>query len=1111
MEVYVDDLRQWLAARGLERYADALQAHDIDLDIARSLTDADLEASGLPIGARKRLLKAFANIDAEPAVVTNSGANENSPYHVEAERRQLAVLFSDVVGSTTLAEKLDAEDLRTVLLEFQKICAEIVQRYGGQIGLFIGDGLTAYFGYPRASEDFAERAVSAGLQIIQDISGIQPTPIQVRCGIHVGPVVVGDMGAGDKRIRDGLVGEVPNIAARLQSIAGPGSVVISDATQQIVGGSFDSESLGDQALKGVSLPIKAYRVIAPRMIASRFEGRRRHSLTRFVGRRTELAFLQKRWDDAKEGDGQSVLLVGEAGIGKSRLLERMRDHVRSERGREIALFCSPLHQTSALWPVSQFLRRTLALDQQAETSRAKITTWVRGLQLDNPDEADRELAALMLGHAEGDTDPTASRQILFSALSEAFWATVADSPTLLVLEDAHWIDPSTSELIGRLLLLLRERRALILITARPEFHPNWQGAQIVTLPLTRLSRRETEEMVRCVAPPNVSPAILSRLAARAEGVPLFIEELTKSVIDRNNNLAAAGDIELPPSLQAALHTRLDRLAPIRQIVQIAALLGRVFQQDLLVAISQRSEADVRKALKELVAAELIFPLPGRDTASYEFKHALVQEAATSTMLRNQKAQLHRQIADSLVSLRSGVITRNPELLADHLMEAGNFAAALDQWEKAGALAQSRAAAREALSHYRKALECADRCECVSRGQDRIARLYIALANVLMQAEGYRAIGLDTLLQSAEKSATASGSKELEFKSAILSCPYFYATGRNEEYLVRCDRQLAKLSPEVIHYRGGLLITKGLAHFNRGEFQSAIESLHAAVEIVDQLGDEASPLIGPIGGASPGICLRQYITRAMFLTGDFDPKLIEAALQWMLDRDLNPFDRAWALIATGYTRFLFGEYLELSEVGNELIQIGDKYGYAPRKGNGLIFRGISRAMSGQLDQGIEDLKQGYRIWRGQGVVFHTPERACPLCDALISAGRSDEAEQVLNEIDALVAGTDERSFQAECIRLRGMIAQGRNQIDQAEALLLEAIAIAGQQGTGLFEVRASHRLAEMFAGSTRADDGRRRLEGALGRIPPDSPLVDVRKARQFLSCVSAPCPQDASGL
>jgi tetratricopeptide (TPR) repeat protein len=370
----------------------------------------------------------------------------------------------------------------------------------------------------------------------------------------------------------------------------------------------------------------------------------------------------------------------------------------------------------------------------------------------------------------------------------------------------------------------------------------------------------------------------------------------------------------------------------------------------------------------------------------------------------------------------------------------------------------------------------------------MARLHIALANALMQAEGYRAIGLDTLLQNAEKSVVASSSQELEFKSAILNCPYFYATGRNEEHLVRCDRLLAKLSSEAVHYSGGLLITKGIAHFNRGELRSAIESFLAAMNIVDQLGDEAPSLIGPIGGASPGINLRQYVTRAMLLTGDFDSKMIGASLQWMLHRNLNPFDRAWALIAAGYTHFLFGEYLKLSEVATELIQIGDKFGYAPRKANGLIFRGISRTMSGQLEQGIEDLKQGCRIWRGEGVVFHTPERVCPLCEALISAGRPDEAEQALDEIDALVAGTDERSFQAECVRLRAMIAHGRNQIDQAEVLLLEAIAIAVQQGAGLFEIRASHRLAEMFAGSARAAEGRQRLERALDRIAPDSPLV-----------------------
>jgi class 3 adenylate cyclase/tetratricopeptide (TPR) repeat protein len=1089
----VTDLRQWLAGKGLERYVDVLLAHDIDLDIARGLTESDLALAGLPLGARKRLLQAFSTLDAEPASLRNFHTVEDLPPEAEAERRQLAVLFCDIVGSTTLAEKLDVEDLRAVLLQFQTICAEVVQRYQGHIGLFIGDGMTAYFGYPQATEDFAQRAIGAGLQILKDIR-LQERPIELRCGIHVGPVVVGDMGAGDKRMRDGLVGEVPNVAARLQSIAPPGSLVISEAAEKIINGYFDVEPMGEQMLKGVGAPIRVYRVAGSRIISSRFEGQNDQSLTRFVGRETEFAFLLKRWNDAKEGDDQSIVLVGEAGIGKSRLLERLREHVRCEMGHEIALFCSPLHETSALWPVEQYLRRTLSLDQPPEKSRSQITTYVRELEIDNQSEAEAELAALLIGHEEKSAalDPAGSRRILFTALTQILLATVNDVATLIVLEDAHWIDASTSELIGRVLLKMRGRPVLFLITARPEFRPGWAGAKLVTLPLTRLSRREAEEMISSVAPSGIPPAILMRLAKKAEGVPLFIEELTKSVVDSKVELATTSQIELPASLEAALHTRLDRLAPIRQIVQIAALLGRVFQEDLLIAASHRSPTEVRRALTDLISAELIYLLPG-ETANFEFKHALIQEAATSTMLRNQKAQLHRMIASALIGLRPQLIKQSPEQLAYHLMEAGSFTEALDHWETAGALARSRAAANEAISHYRKAIECAKDTQDTSRDQERIAELHIALANALMQAEGYRPKGLQTILKRAEELSARSGSERSNCKMLLTFSPYFFATGRNDEYIRRCTGPLSTFSREANHLHSGLLVTTGIAHFNRAEFRSAIDALTAALHVIDQLKESESFLIG---GASPAIAVRQYLIRSLLIVGEFDRSLIDDALQWMLRRNLNPFDRAWALIAAGYAHLAFGAFESLSHVAAELIHIGEKYGYAPRKANGLIFRGYCESSMGQPDLAIADFRQGYEIWRGEGVVFHTPERACALCEALINSGRLEDAEQYLNELDMLVTDTDEASWQSECIRLRGLIALRRDENDDAEASFLRAISLADRQCAYLFEVRAARQLAEMLANTPRKIQGCRQLEGALNRIPEESPLADVRSARQF---------------
>ena len=395
------ELREWLEARGLGRYADALLAQDIELDILPQLTDADLTAAGLPVGARKRLLQAIEGLR---NIVRRSDAGEGAPTIVptmapatEAERRQLTVLFCDVVGSTHLAETLDAEDLRNLLLSFQKVCAEVVQRHEGQIGLFIGDGVTAYFGYPRAHEDSAQSAVQAGLDIMAGLTELGRDGLEARCGVHTGPVVVGELGVGEKRLCDGIVGEAPNIAARLQALAPPGSLVMSEATQRLVEGFFEVEPLGPQMLKGVSAPIAIYRVLRPSAAPNRFEARGGQFLTPLVGRETELGFLTKRWENAMEGEGQAVLLQGEAGIGKSRLLQTLRMQLRETPHTEIIFYGSPQHQTSALWPVIQQLHRALGFAGEKDdvARRERLRHFLGDLDLDSADVV--EPLAMLLG------------------------------------------------------------------------------------------------------------------------------------------------------------------------------------------------------------------------------------------------------------------------------------------------------------------------------------------------------------------------------------------------------------------------------------------------------------------------------------------------------------------------------------------------------------------------------------------------------------------------------------------------------------------------------------------------------------------------------------------
>jgi class 3 adenylate cyclase/tetratricopeptide (TPR) repeat protein len=1090
------ELREWLEARGLGRYADALLAQDIELDILPQLTDADLTAAGLPVGARKRLLEAIEGLRKLPQVAMQSMASPIAPTSEpapEAERRQLTVLFCDVVGSTYLAETLDAEDLRNLLLSFQKICADVVQRHEGQIGLFIGDGVTAYFGYPRSQEDSTQRAVQAGLDIMAGLTKLRTAGLEARCGVHTGAVVVGEFGVGEKRLCDGIVGEAPNIAARLQGLAPPGSLVMSEATQRLVGGLFEVEPLGPQILKGVSAPITIYRVLRPSAAPNRFEARGGRFLTPLIGRETELGFLTKRWENAMEGEGQALLLQGAAGIGKSRLLQTLRMQLRETPHAEFVFYCSPQHQTSALWPVTQQLQRALGFagEQDDFARRERLRHFLSDFDLDSADGV--EPLAMLLGLSAdpecdaGPADPEQVRRAVFAALSRLTSAVQRRSPVLVVVEDAHWIDPSTTDFVGQMLTDMASKRLFVVLTARPEFRAPWSNSSpMVTLPLARLSRRETETMIRGIAPVDLPSAMFAQLVAKTDGVPLFIEELTKSVAESRSNVGSGTFIEIPATLQAALHTRLDRLAPIRRIIQVAALLGRVFDADLLIAVSQRDAAAVNRALHDLIEAELIDPRRDPHGESYQFKHALIQDAAVSSLLRKQRARLHRQIAEALIELRATAVERNPELVAHHFQESGDWADALEHWQKAGAAATARAASREAVSHFANAIDCSRRLGDVSGGAEQMTRLHLAMANALMQAEGYRSERLGQALDDARRVAADTALVKLQCEVALSSAPFFYATGRNRDYLTLADEQLEKhagLLPPA--YVSGLWLGKGTAHFNRGEWRVALDALHKARDLIDRTDASRHILLG---GGDQLIPTQDILQRSLIAMGFID-EAVETTERFVqtIDRIEKPFEIAWTLGVKCNLCALLGQNDVLLQDAAKIIEISERHGYTARRGNGLSWRGLARSRLGELDAGIADVREG----------MVTQERVCWLCDLLVQAGRLDEASQLLDEADALLIDTDNACVLAECIRIRGQIAACGHDLTGAVRLFEQSIAVSQRQEARLFELRATTQLAPVLTRQGRAQEGETRLRAIIDAFDTKYEIVDLAAARKVL--------------
>jgi class 3 adenylate cyclase len=673
-----DDVAGWLDQLGLPEYAPMFAAQAVDREVLAELSDQDLKDLGIPLGHRKRLLKAIAALAAE----ATPPARPESPSPGTAERRQLTVLFCDLVGSTELSAPLDPEDMGALISAYQACCADVVRRWEGHVAKYMGDGVLAYFGYPRAHEDDAERAVRAGLDLVAAVARL-PTgadmPLAARVGIATGLVMVGELIGEGAAQEQAVVGETPNLAARLQALAAPGSAVISQATRRLIGGLFELVDLGPLRLKGFVEPLAAFRVAGEGGAEGRFEALHGQRLTPLVGREHELAMLMERWTRAKDGEGQVVLIAGEPGIGKSRLLRALREELSGEPHLALSHFCSPYHSNSALYPIIVQLERAagFAPDDGPETKLAKLAALL-GQATGQLDEALPLLAAL-LGIPAGERDPPLSlspqrqKQRSLEILIEQLAGLARARPVLELYEDLHWVDPSTLELLDLLVERVRSLPVLAVLTYRPEFRPPWAGhAHVTALPLNRLGRRQGAALVERITGGKALPGeILAQIVARTDGVPLFVEELTKTVLE-SGLLTAAGDhyefsgplppLAIPATLHDSLMARLDRLATVKEVAQAGAVIGREFSHDLLAAVSPLAAAELDAALDQLVAAELVFRRGSPPDATYSFKHALVQDAAYQSLLKSKRQQVHALIVQVLEQRFPDVMDTKPELL-----------------------------------------------------------------------------------------------------------------------------------------------------------------------------------------------------------------------------------------------------------------------------------------------------------------------------------------------------------------------------------------------------------------------------------------------------------------
>jgi class 3 adenylate cyclase/predicted ATPase len=1031
------DISEWLEDLGLGKYAEVFAENEIDLAALPHVTEEDLKAIGVALGARRKLLAAITairEVDAAAAVAPES-LPSGAP---EAERRQLTVLFADLVGSTALAQQLDPEDMRDVITAYQNTVAAEVARYEGHLAKYMGDGVLVYFGWPQAHEDDAERAVRGGLAVVQALAG-RKTPggqsVEARIGIATGLVVVGDLVGEGAAQEEAVVGETPNLAARLQGVAESGQIVLSTTTRGLLGELFELADLGPQVLKGFAEPIEAYAVVGERAVESRYAARVAGGVLPLFGREQELALLLDRWRQSKTGEGQMVLLTGEAGIGKSRIARATIDAIAEEPNIRINYQCSPYHADSALYPAIQQLIQTagLAMDDSLEVKLDKLEALLTQAH-DDVGEAAPLIASLLglaveerYGALELSSEQQRARTL--EALISRLLSLAREHPVLFVLEDVHWVDPTTLELIELALDRVAEAPVLLLVTARPNFTHGFGGHPIVTrLALNRLGRAQIEGMIARLSGGKALPAeVLNEIVGKTDGVPLFVEELTKTVLE-SGMLRETADafvldtplqgLSIPSTLNDSLMARLDQLQPVKEVAQTAACIGREFGYGLLAAVSPLSDAKLREALDGLVTAELIFRHGQPPEATYTFKHALVQEAAYDSLLRATRQSVHGRIAEALLAGPAETAATHPELLAQHFTAANRPEDAVGYWLRAGRQAAGRSADKEAIGHLNKGLAVLDSLPASTARSRQELQFRIALFAPLMST---------TFWTSEESAETFARARELceelgetEELSRVLFGPYashliaakLHAAKELAGQILRLGEQQQDAATMMQGHR--LVAWPALLLAELAEVRSHLDE---ALSLYDPRRDSA---ISSATSTDPRVAMLCCRTYQQWLTGFADQAFRTSAEAIASARALNHASSlAYTLIIGGaHLAAMARDARMTEELANESMVLSEEQGFSMFLPWGRVASGWATGKRGKCEEGAALLCQGLEELRAGGQKVWLPFYLALLAELHTDSGEVETALEALDEARRLAEETDERIWEAEIHRLIG---------------------------------------------------------------------------------------------
>ncbi|QQN63449.1 AAA family ATPase [Bradyrhizobium diazoefficiens] len=1051
----MQSVAEWLADIGLEQYVQRFGENDVDLSMLRYLTDADLDKMGVSLGHRRKMLAAIAA----------------APKQDDAQRRLLTVMFTDLVGSTALSTRVDPEELRSIMSAYQRCVADVVGRFDGFVAKYMGDGVLAYFGYPQAHEDDAERAVRTGLALLEAVARLpSDEPLQVRVGIASGLVVVGDLiGAGEAQER-AVVGATPNLAARLQAVAAPGTIVIGSQTRHLLAGLFEYEQLGGVEVKGFGAPVDAYRVVRPSSIESRFEAMHA-ATTPLVGREQEIALLQRRWEQAKRGDGCVVLMSGESGIGKSRIAQFLLEWTGSGPHTNLRFFCSPLHQDSALYPTITQIERAAGLrrDDSDEERLGKLEALIgyatSDLNAAIPLMAD--LLAIPMGdrYARLTLTPQKRKEKTLEVLLGQVEGLAARRPVLMVVEDVHWSDPTTRELLNLLVERITALRGLAIITFRPEFVPPWIDIPGVTLiTLDRLGRDDVEMMVGMNGGRMLPREICEEIVQRTDGVPLFVEELTKTILEsgvfsepgRYGNKTTGWGI--PTTLRGSLLARLDRLSPTREVAQLGAALGRQFSYELISAVASIPRSKLEDALSQLVSAELILCRGEPPDAEYTFKHALVQEAAYDTLLRSRRQQLHGRIADALETQFPDIVVVQPDLIARHCAEAGLTAKAITYYLKAGQNSMARWAMTEAAAQLRKGLALLPQVREASERAEHELSLQIALGQALQATKGYAAPESGEAYARARELCHPS-TPPLQLWSVLIGQFVFRfvrAELEQAEQIAYEIRRVAEMQDQPLPRVGGLT-TCGNVYCWQGRFTDARPLHEQALALWDSSFRELLPV-----PEDTFVLVSLKLARTLLCLGHIDQAREHRDNGLMEARSLSPFTQAMALYLNWFidmpiqrpTSAMLGS-------ADEVIAISNEQGFPLWLAAGKIMRGWCLGGAGKATEGVALIQEGVDLCTGIGSRLGLPAYLAAMAETYGRAGQPEKGLDQLAHALTIIDATGERWAEAEIHRLQGNLLRATGDDTGAQASYDRALRVAQGQSAKLWELRTALDLARLW--------------------------------------------------